>query len=336
MMRDAGIMRSNKSNQVTVGGSPANFSETAAWRDVGAGWQPLFGSFRGVGYSFEWHDFQARQEFDWASTFHPDCVELCLNLEGTGFVEGPRDRAEFLPNTAGFYYRQKNPLAAKRAAGEHHKFLTVEFSCAFLTKHLAETKGMLHPVVRAAVDGAASDQVAAATVRLTAPHLQLISTLRQPPVYAAAQAIWYQCKALELAVTFLVQPPPEAELFCTRQQRVAQERVEQVVFLLKQNVANPPSLEELGKKIGCSHFYLSRIFSTQTGQTITQYLRQLRMEKAAELLKSREYNVTEVALEVGYNSLSHFSAAFQETFGCCPGLYPLATVTQKSVPKKAS
>ena len=135
-------------------------------------------------------------------------------------------------------------------------------------------------------------------------------------------------------MTFLVKP--EEEFFCTRQQRLAQERVEQVTFLLKQNLAAPPSLEELGRKIGCSHFYLSRIFSAQTGQTITQYLRQLRMEKAAGLLKSREYNVTEVALEVGYNSLSHFSAAFQETFGCCPGLYPLATATQKSLIRKAS
>jgi AraC-like DNA-binding protein len=34
--------------------------------------------------------------------------------------------------------------------------------------------------------------------------------------------------------------------------------------------------------------------------------------------------VTEVALEVGYSSLSHFSHAFCETMGCCPGLYPLA------------
>jgi AraC-like DNA-binding protein len=32
---------------------------------------------------------------------------------------------------------------------------------------------------------------------------------------------------------------------------------------------------------------------------------------------------------VGYNSLSHFSQAFHETFGCCPGLYPLATPSQK-------
>lgn len=328
-------MRPNKLNQSDSAERAANFSESVAWRDVGAGWQPLFGSFRGVGYSFEWHDFQARREFDWSPTFHPQCVELCLNLAGSGFVERNGSRAEFAPNTAGFYYRQNEPLTAKRAAGEHHKFLTVEFSCPFLAKHLAETKSMLHPIVRAAVDGLPCKEVTAATVRLTAPQLQLIATLRQPPVYAAAQPIWYQCKALELAVTFLMQPPADGELFCTRQQRLAQERVEQVMFLLKQNLANPPSLEELGKKIGCSHFYLSRIFSTQTGQTITQYLRQLRMEKAAELLKTREYNVTEVAMEVGYNSLSHFSAAFQETFGCCPGLYPLATTTQKSVTGKS-
>ena len=313
-------------------GVVAEFSEAGAWRDVGAGWQKLFGSFRGVGYSIEWHDFQAKREFDWASSFHPDCVELCLNLDGHGFVEGRGSRAEFAPNTAGFYYRQQEPLTAKRAAGQRHRFLTVEFSCPFLARHLGETRAMLHPVVRAALDGCPCEHVTGATVRLTTQQLQTLATLRQPPVYALAQPVWYQCKALELAVTFLVKP--EAEFFCTRQQRLAQERVEQVIFLLNQNLAGPPSLEELGRKIGCSHFYLSRIFSAQTGQTITQHLRQLRMEQAAELLKSREYNVTEVALEVGYSSLSHFSAAFQETFGCCPGLYPLATTTQKSLSGK--
>jgi len=312
----------------------AHFSEATAWRDVGAGWQRIFGSFHGVGFSFEWHDFLAKHEFDWAPTFHPDCVELCLNLQGSGFVEGRGGRTDFAPNTAGFYHRTGEPLTAKRAAGEQHQFLTVEFSCPFLAKHLGETKAMLHPVVRAAVEGCPCEHVTGATVRLTAQQMQTIATLRQPPVYAAAQPLWYQCKALELAVTFLVKP--EEELFCSRQQRVAQERVEQVIFLLKQDLAAPPSLEELGKKIGCSHFYLSRIFSSQTGQTITQYLRQLRMERAAELLKSREYNVTETALEVGYSSLSHFSAAFQETFNCCPGLYPLATTTQRSLPKAAS
>ena len=301
----------------------APFTEAGAWRDVGKGWQPLFGSFHGAGYSIEWHDFMARREFDWAASFHPGCVELCLNLEGHGFVASHGQRAEFAPNTAGFYHRKDEPLTARRATNEQHQFLTVEFSCPFLAKHLAGTEAVLHPIVRAAIENCPCEQVASATVRLGAAQQQLIASLRQPPVYATAQPLWYQCKALELAVTFLLQPPPDQEMFCTRQQRLAQERVDQVIFLLKQDLAHPPTLEELGKKIGCSHFYLSRIFSTQTGKTITQHLRQLRMERAAELLKSGEYNVTEAALEVGYNSLSHFSAAFHETFGSCPGLYPL-------------
>jgi len=316
------------------GNSSASFTEATAWRDVGAGWQPLYGSFRGLGFSIEWHDFVAKREFDWAASFHPGCVELCLNLDGHGYVEGRGTRTEFKPGTAGFYHRDEEPLVAKRAAKERHQFLTVEFSCPFLAKHLAGTEVMLHPVVRAAVEGCPCQSVSGNTTRLTAGQQQIIATLRQPPVYAAAQPLWYQCKALELALTFLLQPPPEKEMFCTRQQRVAQERVEQVVFLLKQNLSDPPSLEELGRRIGCSHFYLSRIFSTQTGQTITQFLRQLRMEKAAELLRAGEHNVTEVALEVGYASPSHFSQAFHETFGCCPGLYPLATPTQKSLPKQ--
>jgi AraC family transcriptional regulator len=309
-------------------GGDAPFTEANAWRDIGAGWQPLFGSFRGSGYSIEWHDFFSRKELDWAASFHPGCVELCLNLDGHGFVEGRGVRAEFAPGTAGFYHRDNEPLTAKRAAEQRHQFLTVEFSCPFLAKHLVGAETMLHPIVRSAIEQCPCEHVTGNTVKLTSGQQQIISTLRQPPVYAAAQPLWYQCKALELAVTFLFQPPAEKEFFCTRQQRLAQERVEQVIFLLKQNLAEPPSLEELGRKIGCSHFYLSRIFSAQTGQTITQQLRRLRLEKAAELLRAGEYNVTEVALEVGYASPSHFSQAFHEQFGCCPGLYPLATPTQ--------
>jgi len=305
------------------------FTEVEAWRDVGKGWQPLFGSFRGAGYSIEWHDFFARREFDWGASFHPGCVELCLNLNGHGSVAYNQGRMEFAPNTVGFYHRENEPLAARRAANEQHQFLTVEFSRPFLAKHLAEMGPVLHPLVHSAMGNGQSAQVPGSTERLTSAHQELIATLRQPPVYAAAQALWYQCKALELAVTFFLQPPREQEMFCTRQQRVAQERVEQVIFLLKQNLAEPMSLEELGRKIGCSHFYLSRIFSAQTGHTITQHLRQLRMERAAELLKAGDHNVTEAAMEVGYSSLSHFSAAFHETFGCCPGLYPLKTAAQK-------
>lgn len=299
------------------------FSEREAWKPAGPGWQPLYGNFRGVGYSFEWHDFTPKTDFNWGATFHPGSLELCLNLSGRGTVESGGHCLEFEPNTVGFYTPTPAGLSAVRSGAQRHQFLTVEYSGSFLKQYLHEAEKTLHPIARAVLSGSPCPGHASTITRLSAGARQIVESLRHPPVYASAQPVWYQCKAVELALNFLFQPPADDELFCTRQQRMAQDRVEQVIFLLKQNLATPPSLEELGRKIGCSHFYLSRIFSTQTGQTITQYLRQLRLEKAAELLRSGEYNVTEAALEVGYSSLSHFSQAFHEQFGCCPGLYPI-------------
>ena len=108
------------------------------------------------------------------------------------------------------------------------------------------------------------------------------------------------------------------------------EEIARVIALLEQHLAEPLSLEEIGRTVGCSPFHLSRTFSASTGMTIPQYLRQLRMERAAELLRTGRFNVTQTALEVGYSSLSHFSQAFHETFGCCPGLYPLKTPAQRA------
>ncbi|HEY1174076.1 MAG TPA: helix-turn-helix domain-containing protein [Verrucomicrobiae bacterium] len=304
-------------------GGPVVFAEATAWRPVGSGWQPLFGSFQGLGFSVEWHDFTNKEELDWSASFHPDCIELCLNLSGEGFVEGGGTRSDIAPLSVAFYRQGEERLIGRRLAGQQHQFLTIEFSRTFLQTHLDALGKKLHPLVRAFVDGKPSPVGPAFPQRLTAAQQQLVEVLRQPPVFAAAQPLWYQCKVLEMALTFFMQVVEEKEQPASRQSRTAQERVEQVIFLLRQDLCEPPSLEELGKKIGCSPFYLSRTFSQVTSQTIPQYLRRLRMEKAAELLQSGEYNVTEAAMEVGYNSPSHFSQAFHETYGCCPGLYPL-------------
>lgn len=301
---------------------------------MGARWRQLFGDFSRLGISFEWHDFTPKREVDWAQTFHPGSVELCLNLSGGGEVVQGTNRAEFGAWTAGFYRQGKVPLRARRSQGEEHQFITVEFSPDFLSRHLSALQEHLHPLVREALGSDLNGT--SGVVRpepLSARQRELVVSLRQPPVLASAQALWYQAKAVELMGEFFFQPPSQEELFCHRQQRVARDRVEQVVALLRNDLANPPPLELIGKSVGCSPFYLSRTFSKETGQTIPQYLRQLRLEKAAALLRSGEYNVTEVALEVGYSSLSHFSQAFHQHFGCCPGLYPVATLSQRVVSK---
>ena len=299
-------------------------AEAAAWQAIGAGWRQLYGSFSKLGVSFEWHDFKADTPVDWSRSFHPGSTEICLNLSGHGSVRWQGDEAKFSPMTAGFYCRGAEPLEAARTGCERHQFITVELAPEFLTRHLAGQEDVLHPLIRAVLAGKRSVTGVGPSVPLTTTQQQIVTSLRNPPVFVAAQGLWYQGKAAELMAQLFFQPG-DAEFFCTRQHRVAKERTERVIAILSRDLANPPTLEQLGKEVGCSAFYLSRTFSQETRSTIPQYLQRLRMDRAAELLGSGKYNVTEAALEVGYSSFSHFSLAFRQTHGCCPGLFPVSS-----------
>lgn len=306
------------------------FAEAPAWRPVAEGWHPLFGNFRDLGYSFEWHDFQLDQELDWARSFHPGSIELCLNISGSAKLSDGRQQLVLAARQLAFYHAGEPPLTATRTAGERHQFVTVEYSLQFLNRHFGEQADDLHPLIRDTVRGENPRSQFATTTTQGVELTFLVETLRHPPVFAPAQRMWFASKATELAALFFFQPAG-GEMFCTRAKRAGRERVERAQLILRSNLQNPPDLEELAKRVGCSHYYLSRTFSQQVGQTLQQYLRQIRLERAAELLRTGRCNVTEAAFTVGYNSLSHFSTAFHEMFGCCPGLYPLRTRSQQSL-----
>lgn len=304
--------------------NPGCAAEVEAWREVKNGWRPLYGDVDRTGVAVEWHDFRTTRSFNWGRTFHPRSLEFCLNLAGHGAVGGSGlAQSSFVPGNSGYYAIGDGPLPASRNGRDHHQFVTLEFSRKHLQKQLVENEDGLEPQIRRIIFGDKNENIVAPTRSMSTQQRDVVASLIEPPVPKAAQALWYQSKALELMAHFLF-VPKEPELFCMRQKRVARERVERVKEILARDMVNPPALEMLGQEAGCSPFYLSRSFSREVGLTIPQYLRKIRMERAAELLRTGRYNVTEAATEVGYSSLSHFSKAFCETIGCCPVLYPAA------------
>jgi AraC family transcriptional regulator len=300
----------------------SSFAEAPAWQTVAEGWRPLYGNFRDLGFSFEWHDFQLTSELNWARSFHPGSIELCLNLSGAALLNDGLNRLALGPRNLAFYHAGQPLLTAIRAPGERHQFVTVEYSPRFLARQFGEQTNDLHPLVRGVVLGEQARSQAVMVSHATLELTHLVESLRRPPVFAPARRAWFAAKATELAALHFFQPVG-GELFCTRAKRAGRERVQQAQEILRNNLHEPPNLEVLARQVGCSHYYLSRLFSQEVGLTIQQYLRQIRLERAAELLRTGQCNVTEAAFAVGYNSLSHFSTAFHEAFGCCPGLYPL-------------
>ncbi len=78
------------------------------------------------------------------------------------------------------------------------------------------------------------------------------------------------------------------------------------------------NVDSLSRNIGISRPQLYRKIVSLTGKSPHDFIRDLRMDKALVLLKQKAGNISEIALEVGYNNPSHFARCFQMRFGCTP------------------
>ena len=96
----------------------------------------------------------------------------------------------------------------------------------------------------------------------------------------------------------------------------------------KRRIAAAPArtiaFRELARRVECSPFELCRAFHRETGFTLTQFRHSLRLRKALELLRGPD-DLTDIALDLGYTSHSHFTAAFRNTFGITPSRYRATT-----------
>jgi hypothetical protein len=171
------------------------FSEASAWSSVGAGWRPLHGNFRNLGYSIEWHDFTAQQDFDWSRSFHPGSVEICLNLAGSAEVRTDGSTIEFASQTAGFYFQNKLTLRGVRRGGERHQFITIELSREFVQRHIGSDDAATHPRLATFLARRNAGASVSEATPLTSDHRAMVMSLRKPQVFAAAQRLWYHAKA---------------------------------------------------------------------------------------------------------------------------------------------
>lgn len=97
--------------------------------------------------------------------------------------------------------------------------------------------------------------------------------------------------------------------------------VARVRKIMRQSLANGPSLSEHAAASRLSVSHLSRCFAEITGRTFQQETRRLRFDRAKELLTQTDLKIAAVAEEIGFNDASRFIAEFRREFGLTPGQY---------------
>ncbi len=90
---------------------------------------------------------------------------------------------------------------------------------------------------------------------------------------------------------------------------------------LNQYYTEQITLDDISKHINMSPNYFCRYFKSQFGKTFIEYLNYLRIEKACILLATETMPIVDIALEIGYNSISYFNRQFKIIVGTTPKIY---------------
>lgn len=220
-------------------------------------------------------------------------AEIALQFEGTHLFEvGARrrhlvDAATVFVHPAGEEYRRSSPTALPQRS--MHLFLSGD-----LQEALGRARGprvipssrrvaLLFRQTRLAAEGLAAHEAA---LRLAGAVLTEISGERAVPV------------------------PPERHSW----RRLA----ETVQQLLATGFAQRLTLETIGQSCGASPFHVSRIFRAVTGETVHRCLTRLRLRAALVELEHGPQNLAQLAMDLGFSSHSHFTAAFRREYRVVP------------------
>ena len=98
--------------------------------------------------------------------------------------------------------------------------------------------------------------------------------------------------------------------------------MERIMKSVNKNLSDSDfNVEMLCQEVGISRAQLHRKMKDMTGISTSEFIRNIRLEQAARLLREQKINVTQVAYTVGFSNLAHFSTIFRKHFGVAPSEY---------------
>lgn len=98
-------------------------------------------------------------------------------------------------------------------------------------------------------------------------------------------------------------------------------RIGKALDFIHDNLDSALSLDEIAQQSCWSRWQLQRVFQHQTGTTVAQYVRELKLSEAAERLLDGQQRIIDIALSLGFNSEISFSRAFKQMFNLSPRAY---------------
>jgi AraC-like DNA-binding protein len=258
---------------------------------------------------------RADPEFPFTWHFHPE-YELTLitdssgqRLVGNGIADyEPGDLVLLGPNLPHSW--RSGPY--RTAAPKIHRAVVVQFREDFVGEQFFQLADMQSVVQLLQASGRG---LAFGHTRRGREVAEKVAAL--PPMPAPRRVIAFLSILMELS------EEPDAVALSTGYVRPIcrvedQQRIDAICAYLSRNYANHIESAELPRLFHMQKASLCRFFKRATGRTMTEYVNELRVGAAAQLLTSTDLSILEIALQVGFEDYSHFNRQFRKVKGIGP------------------
>lgn len=156
---------------------------------------------------------------------------------------------------------------------------------------------------------------------LTPTQTLVINQLFTDQMHDAIQSLYLKAKAYELLTLYFNKKENNEHScpFLNDEDNV--EKIKKAKEIIIDNMAEPPSLQQLADEVMLSLPKLKEGFKHIYGESVFNFLLDYKLEYARKMLLTRKHNVSEISLEIGYSTASHFISAFKKKYGTTPKQY---------------
>lgn len=265
--------------------------------------------------------FLKEEKFRMRTLELPPMIELHFAIEGKGSVQNMLNGKSyaFNKNQHNIMYLTQFDGTAQYESYKPFKFFEVHFSVDHFLDLAANTNQVLSGFIDKILSGKDVD-ICGQNLQISFEMHQCIHDIMDCRFKGGLKLLYLQAKCIELLA--LQAEAFEKHTFHKNKSSLTSSRDQDCIIYareyLLENITNPPSLTELAAIAGTNTFKLKNGFKELFQTTVFGYLNDVKLKQAKELLQEG-LQIKDVASQLGYSSVQHFSTAFRKKFNLSPG-----------------
>ncbi|MCK0132195.1 AraC family transcriptional regulator [Flavobacteriaceae bacterium F08102] len=250
-------------------------------------------------------------------------IQFHFCLEGSARLQfGPHYGIDVSPEKSLLLYNPNQHLPMDLTLGAHSKFITLIVGIEIFHSFFTQVSGLL-PFL----SEENKNNKYYADKALSPNELVVLNQMYNEQMHTSLEVLYTRAKVYELLSLYFNQTDDQGQHcpFLNNEKNVEKIRLAKKIVI--ENLAEPPGLQELADQVGLSLAKLKEGFKHIYGDSVFNFLLDYKLEYARKLLLEENQNVSEISLQVGYSTASHFIAAFKKKFGTTPKQYVMSVMS---------